>query len=225
MPLPSPRSAFAEARLEERQGSRLRQVARVGIRLVGADEAVPRAGIGVQLGRRALAFERCGDRLGVRKPGARQRVGPAWWICACVRLPGAPMPSSIGAKNSTSTFTRDRSRRHGWPPREKPGRATRPGASEDPGRGCGKLRVVQRNRVGDTMTTSLEVLEAEALKLAPADRSHLLERLIASLDTDPEVEEAWELEADRREASLESGSVTEVPAQEAMNRLRSRLAR
>jgi len=76
-----------------------------------------------------------------------------------------------------------------------------------------------------TMTTSLEILEAEALKLAPADRSHLLERLVASLDVDPEVEEAWELEADRREASLESGFVAEIPAQEAMNRLRSRLAR
>jgi hypothetical protein len=75
------------------------------------------------------------------------------------------------------------------------------------------------------MNTSLEVLEAEALKLAPADRSHLLERLIASLDVDPEVEEAWELEADRREASLESGAAVEVPGQEAMNRLRSRLAR
>lgn len=75
------------------------------------------------------------------------------------------------------------------------------------------------------MTTSLEVLEAEALKLAPADRSHLLERLIASLDTDPEVEEAWEAEADRREASLESGAAVEVSGQEAMSRLRARLAR
>ena len=75
------------------------------------------------------------------------------------------------------------------------------------------------------MTTSLEVLEAEALKLAPADRSDLLERLIASLDADPEVEEAWKLEADRREASLESGSTIEVPGQEAITRLRSRLTR
>lgn len=74
-----------------------------------------------------------------------------------------------------------------------------------------------------TVTTSLEILEAEALKLAPADRSHLLERLIASLDADPEVEQAWELVADRREASMESGSEAEVPGQEAMNRLRSRL--
>ena len=94
------------------------------------------------------------------------------------------------------------------------------------GTGCGKLVVVQRNRVGEiTMNTNLEVLEAEALKLAPADRSHLLERLIASLDVDPVVEEAWELEADRREASLESGAAVEVSGPEAMNRLRSKLAR
>ena len=75
------------------------------------------------------------------------------------------------------------------------------------------------------MSTDLETLEAEALKLTPADRSHLLERLIASLDSDPEVEAAWEREADRREAELESGSVAAVPGHEAMARLRSRLPR
>jgi putative addiction module component (TIGR02574 family) len=75
------------------------------------------------------------------------------------------------------------------------------------------------------MSTSLELLEAEALKLPPADRSHLLERLVASLDSDPDVEAAWEGEADRREAGLDSGSVTAVPGPEAMERLRSRLAR
>ena len=52
-----------------------------------------------------------------------------------------------------------------------------------------------------------------------------VERLIASLDSDPEVEAAWEAEADRREALLASGSVAEVSGAEAMNRLRSRLAR
>ena len=75
------------------------------------------------------------------------------------------------------------------------------------------------------MSTSLEVLEAEALQLAPADRSHLLERLIASLDSDPEVEAAWEREADRREAELESGSTKTVPGREAIARLRARLPR
>jgi len=75
------------------------------------------------------------------------------------------------------------------------------------------------------MSTKLEVLEAEALQLAPADRTHLLERLIASLDSDPEIEAAWEREADRREAQLESGSVAEVSGPEAVIRLRSRLSR
>ena len=75
------------------------------------------------------------------------------------------------------------------------------------------------------MSTSLDVLGAEALKLTPAERSHLLERLIASLDADLEVEAAWEQEADRREAALAAGSVCEVSAADAMRRLRSKLAR
>jgi len=74
------------------------------------------------------------------------------------------------------------------------------------------------------MSTSLEVLEAEVLKLPPADRSHLLERLIASLDADLEVEQAWALESDQREASLASGLVAEVSAQDAMSHLQQRLA-
>jgi len=73
------------------------------------------------------------------------------------------------------------------------------------------------------MNTNLEVLEAEVLQLAPVERSHLLERLIASLDLDPEVEEAWEREADRREAELESGSLSVVSGQESIARLRARL--
>ena len=75
------------------------------------------------------------------------------------------------------------------------------------------------------MSTNLEVLEAEVLQLTPFERSHLLERLIASLDSDPEVEEAWEREADRREAELESGSILAVSGEEAIDRLRARLPR
>ncbi len=75
------------------------------------------------------------------------------------------------------------------------------------------------------MSTNLEVLEAEVLQLAPVERSHLLERLIASLDSDPEVEEAWKREADRREAELESGLIAAVPGQEAIARLRARIPR
>lgn len=75
------------------------------------------------------------------------------------------------------------------------------------------------------MSTNLEVLETEVLQLPPVERSHLLERLIASLDSNPEVEEAWEREADRREAELESGSVLVVSGQDAIARLRARLQR
>lgn len=75
------------------------------------------------------------------------------------------------------------------------------------------------------MSINLEVLEAEVLQLAPVERSHLLERLIASLDSDPEVEEAWEREADRREAELESGSASAVSEQAAVARLRAKLQR
>ena len=73
------------------------------------------------------------------------------------------------------------------------------------------------------MPTTLEVLEAEVLKLAPSEKSHLLERLIVSLDEDVEVEEAWAREADRREAELDSGTVTAVSGDQMMERLRARL--
>ena len=55
------------------------------------------------------------------------------------------------------------------------------------------------------ISTSLEALEAEALKLSPAERSHLLERLVASLDADPEVEAAWERDADRTQTEPSKG--------------------
>lgn len=60
------------------------------------------------------------------------------------------------------------------------------------------------------MSSNLEILEAEALQLPHEDRSHLLERLIASLDIDPEGEKAWAREADRGQAELQSGAVAPV---------------
>ena len=74
------------------------------------------------------------------------------------------------------------------------------------------------------MSTNLEALEAEVLQLAPVERTHLLERLIASLDSDPEAEKAWEREADRREAELESGLIAAVPGEKAIVRLRTRIS-
>jgi hypothetical protein len=41
------------------------------------------------------------------------------------------------------------------------------------------------------MSFTIEAFEAEALQLPEADRARLIERLIASLDADPDVEEAF----------------------------------
>lgn len=90
---------------------------------------------------------------------------------------------------------------------------------------CGKLGTVGRIAQKNPMNARLEVLEAEALKLAPAERTHLLERLIASLDTDPETEALWDQETDRREAASASGAVSLVPGHEAIARLQAKLAR
>lgn len=65
-----------------------------------------------------------------------------------------------------------------------------------------------------SMSAKFEALEAEVLKLAPGEHSPLFERLAASLDTDAEIEAAWERAADRRQAEMESGSVAAIPGDE-----------
>ena len=68
------------------------------------------------------------------------------------------------------------------------------------------------------METQLEILEAQALKLTTSERAYLAERLIASLDEDGEIEEAWAVEVERRIAEIESGSVQMVSSAEAIAR-------
>jgi len=41
------------------------------------------------------------------------------------------------------------------------------------------------------MSPQFEILEAEVLKLVPAERALLAEHIIASLDEDNEIESAW----------------------------------
>jgi putative addiction module component (TIGR02574 family) len=73
------------------------------------------------------------------------------------------------------------------------------------------------------MPTQFEIIEAEALKLMPADRARLAEHLIASLDEDNEIEAAWAVEVERRIAEIESGVVTGVPFDEAIKQARAAL--
>lgn len=75
------------------------------------------------------------------------------------------------------------------------------------------------------MLSQLEYVQAQVMQLTPAERNQLLERLIISLDTDPEVEAAWEQLADQREADIEAGLAQFMPGDEVMAKLRARLAR
>jgi len=71
------------------------------------------------------------------------------------------------------------------------------------------------------MSSTVEALEAEALQLTATERARLIERLIASLDIDPEVEDAWAEEVERRNAEIESGAVSLIPGPEAVTKLKA----
>ena len=71
------------------------------------------------------------------------------------------------------------------------------------------------------MSSSIEILESEVLQLPPSDRAYLVEKLIASLDLDPEIEEAWALEVQRRLAGIVDGSAGFQHGESSLEKLRS----
>jgi putative addiction module component (TIGR02574 family) len=71
------------------------------------------------------------------------------------------------------------------------------------------------------MSTHVEELEAEALSLPATQRARLVEKLIASLDAEPDVENAWAAEVERRHAEIESGAVALLPGVETLAQLRA----
>ena len=71
------------------------------------------------------------------------------------------------------------------------------------------------------MSLTVEVLEAEALNLSATERARLIERLIGSLDAEPDVDAAWAAEVERRHAEVESGAVTLLPGAETLARLKA----
>lgn len=73
------------------------------------------------------------------------------------------------------------------------------------------------------MTIPIEVLEAEVLSLPAADRSRLVDRLLASLGHDPEWAQAWSDEADRRETRVAEGQAQWVDGPDAVARVRAAL--
>lgn len=72
------------------------------------------------------------------------------------------------------------------------------------------------------MSSHLEVLQAEVLRLPPVERAKLLDCLIVSMDVDAEIEAAWDLLAEKREQALCSGAVDAVPMDAALARLETR---
>ena len=72
------------------------------------------------------------------------------------------------------------------------------------------------------MDVTLDTLQAEVLKLSPADRAKLLDVLLDSIDEDEEVEREWERIADERDADLESGAVSPVDGEAVLARLRAK---
>ena len=73
------------------------------------------------------------------------------------------------------------------------------------------------------MSSQVEVLEAEAMKLTAEERARLADRLIASLSEDAQIEEAWAVEVERRIAEIEAGPAAVVPAAQAIARARDAL--
>lgn len=75
------------------------------------------------------------------------------------------------------------------------------------------------------MTNSaLEDIEAAALQLAPAERAHLAERLLVSLEEDDEILAAWVEEAERRCDAYDRGEMEAIDFDESMARLKTKLA-
>ncbi|CAN5912512.1 hypothetical protein BH11PSE13_BH11PSE13_09440 [soil metagenome] len=73
------------------------------------------------------------------------------------------------------------------------------------------------------MSIPIEVLEAEVLRLSPVERSHLLDRVVASLDADASLDAAWDDEAARRDAEIENGISAPILGREVLARLRTGL--
>jgi putative addiction module component (TIGR02574 family) len=75
------------------------------------------------------------------------------------------------------------------------------------------------------MGRAIEKLEEEIRSLSPGQKVELLRSLITELDApaDPDVEQAWLEEAQRRHRELIEGKVTGVPGERVFENLRLRL--
>jgi putative addiction module component (TIGR02574 family) len=75
------------------------------------------------------------------------------------------------------------------------------------------------------MSDMLAELKKNAAQLSDVERAELALSLIESLDgpADPDVEEAWRVEIERRIGQIDRGEVELIPGDEVFARLRRRL--
>jgi putative addiction module component (TIGR02574 family) len=74
------------------------------------------------------------------------------------------------------------------------------------------------------MSTPVEDLQAEVLRLPPEKRARLLELLLASFEPRSNAQRAWMDLGRRRRKDVRSGKAAMVPGDEAMARVRTRMA-
>ena len=77
------------------------------------------------------------------------------------------------------------------------------------------------------MSSNLDELTADAMKLPPRDRVQLAQRLVSTLDeeVEPDTEALWFAEAERRLEELRSGEVQDIDSDEAFRTAREALKR
>ena len=75
------------------------------------------------------------------------------------------------------------------------------------------------------MDTTLEELQAAVLSLPEAERAQLAAKILASLDTDPEIEAAWRAEVRDRLAAYKRGEIASVPAEDVLAKARKIVGR
>lgn len=72
------------------------------------------------------------------------------------------------------------------------------------------------------MRSTAEELEEAVLSLPRGERARLAERLIASLDEDAEIEQAWAVEVRRRLEAYRKGEIEAVPVEDVLIEARRR---
>ena len=71
------------------------------------------------------------------------------------------------------------------------------------------------------MHVAIESLESADLQLSKPERAQMIERLIASINADSDVEEAWFAEVERRNAEIDSGAASLLSGPETLAKLRA----